>query len=264
MWEAILYAGPGAMLSHKTAAELRGYIRFPPKQIHVSTPRNIDSLSGRVVVHAKRRRLERQLLGDLPITTPEQTLLDLASEGDTNLVRVALAQMDFRQELDFAALRTISGKGRSGSKVLRAALAHHEPRLAQTNGPLEEDFFLLLERWGFSPLPQPNYPLAPDLHIDAAWPKYRIAVETDGRAGHSSAARKREDHRHERACRRLGWSTPIRYDWSQIHQDPLDLCDDLLTQLTLAAQRYDLPLPKVLRPPQPRADASRQRFQAPG
>jgi hypothetical protein len=236
------------MLSHKTAAEHRGYIKYPPKPIHVSTPRRIGSLSGRVVVHGQRH-LERQLLGGLPITSPEQTVLDLASEGNTNLVRVALAQMDFLQELDFAALRAIAGKGKAGSKVLRTALANHEPRLAQTNGPLELDFFLMLEGWGLQPLPKPNYPLAPDLHIDAAWPAYKIGVETDGRAGHSSPARKRDDHRRERLCRQLGWSTPIRYDWAQIHQDPLDVCDDLITQLTLAAKRYNQPLPTVARPP---------------
>jgi hypothetical protein len=246
----VLYAGPGAMLSHKTAAEQRGYIKHPPGPIHVSTPRRIQSLPGRVVVHAERQ-LERNLFAGLPITSREQTMLDLAAEADVDLVRWALAQLDFRRELDIQALRAIAGRGKEGSTVLRAALAHHEPRLAQTNGPLELAFFLMLERWGFDPLPEPNYALAPDLHIDAAWPSYRIAVETDGKAAHSSAARKRDDHRRERACRRLGWSTPIRYTWAQIHQDPLDVCDDLLAQLTLAANRYDLAPPIVRRPPKP-------------
>jgi len=264
LWEAILYAGPNAMLSHKTAAERRGYIKFPPKQIHVSTPRNVHSLDGRIVVHTKRRGFERQLLGGLPITNPAQTILDLAAESDVNLVRYALAQMDFRKELDFAALRAIAGKGKAGSKVLRAALADHEPRLAQTNDQLELDFFLMLERWGFQPLPEPNYPLEPDLHIDAAWPAYKIGVETDGQAGHSSPARKREDHRRERVCRQLGWCTPIRYDWAQIHHHQSDVYDDLLTQLTLAATRYGLPLPTVLSPPKPpsQAEASQPRSQA--
>jgi len=252
LWEAVLYAGPNAVLSHRTAAHRRGYIKFPPKQIHVSTPRDIDSLPGRVVVHAKRRRLERHFLGALPITSPEQTALDLASDGNENLVRIALAQMDFRQELNLNALKAIAGKGKPGSTLLRTALEHHEPRLAQTNDQLEEDFFLMLERWHFTPLPMPNYALAPDLHIDAAWPAYRIAVETDGRAGHSSPARKREDHRREMECRRLGWSTPIRYDWAQIHDDPPAVYDDLMTQLTLAAKRYDQPLPTVGKPPKPR------------
>jgi hypothetical protein len=248
LWEAVLYAGPNAMLSHRTAAHRRGYIKFPPKQVHVTTPRKVRSLPGRVAVHGQRP-LERQLLGGLPITSPEQTILDVASEGNEDLVRIALAQMDFRQELNFTALLAISGRGKPGSTLLRTALEHHEPRLAQTNGKLEEDFFLMLERWGFQPLPQLNYPLRPDLHIDAAWPAYRISVETDGNRAHRSPARKHDDHRREMECRRLGWSTPIRYDWSQIHNDPSAVCDDLMTQLRLAAHRYGAPLPTIANPP---------------
>src|SRR5260370_34726510 len=37
--EALLYAGPGAMLSHGTAAWWLGLIDANPSQIHVSTPR---------------------------------------------------------------------------------------------------------------------------------------------------------------------------------------------------------------------------------
>ena len=39
LFEAVLYAGPGAMLSHKTAAWWRGLIDHPSPLIHVSTPR---------------------------------------------------------------------------------------------------------------------------------------------------------------------------------------------------------------------------------
>jgi len=37
LFEAVLYAGPGAMLSHKTAAWWRGLIDHPSPLIHVST-----------------------------------------------------------------------------------------------------------------------------------------------------------------------------------------------------------------------------------
>src|ERR1700740_2810773 len=37
--EALLYAGPGAMLSHATAAHWLGVLDPAPNEIHVSTPR---------------------------------------------------------------------------------------------------------------------------------------------------------------------------------------------------------------------------------
>src|ERR1700749_4273928 len=35
LWAAVLYAGPGAMLSHASAAHHRGLIIYPPDVIHV-------------------------------------------------------------------------------------------------------------------------------------------------------------------------------------------------------------------------------------
>src|ERR1700685_3150917 len=53
LWAAVLYAKPGAALSHGTAAHWRGLIIFPPDQIHVTTPHRIHELPG-VLVHAHR------------------------------------------------------------------------------------------------------------------------------------------------------------------------------------------------------------------
>jgi predicted transcriptional regulator of viral defense system len=44
--ESLLYAGPGAMLSHGTAAWWFGLIDRPPSTIHVSTPRRCRSRRG--------------------------------------------------------------------------------------------------------------------------------------------------------------------------------------------------------------------------
>src|ERR1700684_932806 len=53
LWEAVLYAGPGAMLSHATAAKWSDMIDRWPAVIHVSTPRRRRSLSG-ICVHPRR------------------------------------------------------------------------------------------------------------------------------------------------------------------------------------------------------------------
>src|ERR1700722_20140144 len=58
LWEAVLYAGPGAMLSHATAAKWLDMIDRWPAVIHVTTPRRRSSVSG-ICVHERRAGLTR-------------------------------------------------------------------------------------------------------------------------------------------------------------------------------------------------------------
>jgi hypothetical protein len=156
LWAAVLYAGPGAALSHATAAQWRGLIDYLPERIEVSTPREIDSLSA-IRVYG-RRSVERWMRNGIPVTSIEQTVLDLAAVAEFRLVRKALAQLDFDRKLDIAALEAQCGPGKPGSRALRRALAVHQPLLARTNGPLEYDFFEWCER-SKVPLPLVNEPL---------------------------------------------------------------------------------------------------------
>jgi predicted transcriptional regulator of viral defense system len=115
LWAAVLYAGPGAMLSHASAAHHRGLIIYAPSEIHVSTPRRkIRSVPGVIRVHMGRD-LERDLRESIPTTTNVQTVLDLAADPKgSKLVRRALAVLDYRDELDLDALDASCGKGRAG------------------------------------------------------------------------------------------------------------------------------------------------------
>src|SRR5947209_10113803 len=64
---ALLYAGPGAALSHTTAAHWLGLLDRRSAVIHVSTPRRVRSLPG-IVVHGERKQ-ERNWHRGLPTTT---------------------------------------------------------------------------------------------------------------------------------------------------------------------------------------------------
>ena len=145
LFEAVLYAGPGAMLSHATAVHRRGLIDDAPARIHVSTPRRRASLPG-ICVH-NRRAIPRVLHNGIPVTTVAQSMLDLAavSEHDPVAVRVALARLDFRHELDGRALNLVCGFGCSGSRLLRWAVANYDPRFAHTRSPLENDWIVACE-----------------------------------------------------------------------------------------------------------------------
>jgi predicted transcriptional regulator of viral defense system len=64
LFEAVLYAGPDAMLSHATAAHWLGLIDDSPTRIHVSTPRRQASLPG-ICVHS-RRAIKRTIHAGVP------------------------------------------------------------------------------------------------------------------------------------------------------------------------------------------------------
>jgi hypothetical protein len=227
LWAAVLYAGPDAALSHGTAAHWLGLIKYAPGSIEVSTPRVKVRSVGGIRVYGWRER-GRVMHRGVPVTMIPQTVLDLAAGGNLRLVRRALAQLDFRKQLDVAAIEAVCGHGRPGSKLLRRALAVHQPRLAHTNEELEARFFEWCERWRV-PLPRFNVRVHGQL-VDAYWPEHGLVVEMDGDANHSSPAQRRGDRKKELILRAHGL-TVLRYDWALLHDLPGAMHADLIAQL---------------------------------
>ena len=214
---AVLYAGPGAMLSHATALWWRGLIDKQPRPIQVSTPRRCRSLP-QVKVFG-RRTCGRIWYKDLPTTTVEQALLDYAATAPIERLRHALANADYHKVLDITALQVIAGNGRAGSTKLRKALERHEPKLAYTRSKLERTFLLLCERSGI-PMPDVNVWIAGVL-VDAVWLDRRLVVELDGKNNHSSWAQIQNDRSKELRLRAARFGV-VRYGTRQVEEE-LDL-----------------------------------------
>jgi Protein of unknown function (DUF559) len=217
---AVLYAGPGAMLSHATALWWRGLLDRQPRTIEVSTPRRCRSLRG-INVHG-RRSCERLWHRGLPTTTLDQALLDYAAVAPLERVRHALANADYHHVLDIPALQVIAGNG--GAK-LRKALTRHEPKLAYTRSPLERLFLPLCERAGI-PLPEVNVWIEGVL-VDAVWRERKLVVELDGRDNHSSWAQIQTDRSKELILRAAGF-TVVRYGTRQLEEEPALVEADLI------------------------------------
>ncbi|HEX3618108.1 MAG TPA: DUF559 domain-containing protein [Solirubrobacteraceae bacterium] len=234
LWAAVLYAGPGAMLSHGTAARWLGLIDFAPSAIQVTTPRQKHSLEG-VKVYGRRPATERHLHKGIPATSIPRTMVDLAATADARAVHRALGQLDFQQLLDVDALLAACGRGRQGAAALREAIDAYDPRRKYANRRLEEDFYSLCDQRGL-PLPLLNL-YVHDIKCDAYWPDQGLVVELDGRAGHSSPAQLRRDRRNDMALRGHGL-TVLRYDWDLVHEQPAGVCRDVLPMLErLIAER---------------------------
>ena len=228
---AVLYAGPGAMLSHATALWWRGLLDRRPWSLEVSTPRRCRSLPG-VTVHG-RRDCRREWHNGLPMTTIEQALLDFAAVAPLDRVRYALANADYLQVLDVAALQVIAGTGRRGSTKLRAALKRHEPKLARTRSPLERIFLPFCEVHGI-PLPDDVNVWIEGVLVDAVWWKQRLVVELDGKGNHSSWAQIQRDRSNELKLRAAGFDV-MRYGTVQFDEEPELVARDLLARVSSAA-----------------------------
>ncbi len=223
---ALFYAGPGAMLSHATAAWWWQLWSDAPTRIHVSAPGRRGSLRD-VVVHG-RRRLERVWHARLPVTSVAQTLLDLATDAPTETLRRALAEAEYRRLVDLGAVEAIGGRGVPGSAALRSVLVRLRPQLALTRSVLEERFLALCEAEGL-PLPQVNATVC-GLMVDAFWAEQGVIVELDGHAAHATPAAIERDRRRELRLRAAGYLV-FRYTWQQITDQPELVAADLRAAL---------------------------------
>ncbi|HSR83103.1 MAG TPA: type IV toxin-antitoxin system AbiEi family antitoxin domain-containing protein, partial [Streptosporangiaceae bacterium] len=85
LWAAVLCAGPGAVLSYETAAELAGLLTRPANLVHVTIPTNrrVGARPG-LVIHMSARALAALHPARLPSQTRvEETILDLAGAART-------------------------------------------------------------------------------------------------------------------------------------------------------------------------------------
>jgi predicted transcriptional regulator of viral defense system len=110
---ALLYAGPGAMLSHATAAWWLGFARAPADTISITTARRCQSRPG-VSVYG-RRELQPIWHRQLRVTPVAHVLVDLADSAEPEQLKRALAEAEYQGWLDFESLKPWLRRGRPGS-----------------------------------------------------------------------------------------------------------------------------------------------------
>lgn len=210
---ALLYAGPGAALSHATAAWWLGLLDKRPRRIQVTTSRRCRSLKG-IRVYDRRPRT-RIMHKHFPTTTVARMLVDLAATEPLYIVRQALANAEYRGLFDLQEIHRVLKRGCRGAAKLRKALQQHQPKLAETKSRLERRLIAICEREDI-PLPEINVRVN-GWQVDALWRDARLAVELDGYGNHHTPAQLRRDRRKEMALRRIGL-TPIRYSEDQLKE----------------------------------------------
>jgi hypothetical protein len=222
---AVLACGPGAVLSHRSAAQLWGLRPHRGTHAEVSVPRAAARQLPGIRVH-RRGRLrpgEVTVVDGVPCTSLALTLLDLAAVIDRRGVERACDQAEVLELFDLRAVRDVLGRraGQRGAGVLRAVLAEHAIGTTPTWSALEERFLGVCRRAGL-PHPEVNAWLVLDgsaHRVDFLWRAARLVVETDGRRVHRTRAAVERDRARDVALFAAGYAT-VRCTWRQVTQEP--------------------------------------------
>jgi predicted transcriptional regulator of viral defense system len=227
---AVLAAGTGAVVSHRTAAVLHGLMQYNGRKLDVTVPSANGRRRDAVVVHRSTTLTpcDITVVENVPCTTVARTLLDLADVVDRRRHERAFDQAEVHEVLDMAAItdQLERNASRAAARKTKTLLAEHYPGSTPTESPLEEAFLALCRRAG---LPQPdvqqwiNLPDGGDpIRADFLWPQQRVIVETDGEQFHNTAQRRRGDRRKDQRLIVHGFR-PLRTDGRQVFGRPAEL-----------------------------------------
>jgi hypothetical protein len=213
---AILAAGPGAVLSHRSAAVAWRVLPSGPRLVEVTTRSRAGLQQGTLRAHRNRlASLDVTSLRGLPVTTLPRTLLDLAEIVPASELMRALDGAVRQRLYDRRAVEAVIARspGRRGLKPLRAALLALHPGAALTRSAFERCVLPLLEAHAV-PRPEVNVRVA-GYEVDLLWRAERLVVELDGRAFHASPAAFRDDRRRDADLQAAGYRV-LRFTWHQI------------------------------------------------
>jgi hypothetical protein len=224
LWAAVLWAGPGAVLSHQTAAELLRLTDKAADLIHVTVPRqrHVAVASG-VSLHRSVRAVQAVLPNsNPPRTTVEDTVLDLVQTAANfddvcGWVIRAFARALTDQERLRMAMRQRSR--------LRWRADLHELIAAAVSGDhsvLEYRYERDVERAHGLPEPTRQAPFAdPDGRRgrrDRLYRDYGVIVELDGQLAHPAEDPWRDKARDNAAA--ADGHESLRYGWEHVRWHP--------------------------------------------
>ena len=223
---AVLACGPGAVLSHRSAAALRGLRPSSRSAIDVTSPRRAGRKRAGIDVHSGATLAEADVetVDGIPCTSVARTLLDLCEVIDRRGVARACAQAEVLQLFDLRALEQVLARshGRRGAATLRAILAEQAIGATITRSGGEEAMLALCRSAGL-PAPEVNVwlPLleGDGYEADFLWRAQRLDVESDGRDVHLTRAAFEHDRRRDWRLAVAGWRV-VRFSGRQITREP--------------------------------------------
>jgi very-short-patch-repair endonuclease len=223
LWAAVLRAGPGALLSHYSAAELFGLVDVPTTLIHVTIPqsRRVLPVRGLSIHVSSRAPRAAHPTAMPPRTRIEETVLDLT-------------QLSASADDACGWVARGIGRGLTTQDRLRDALGlrirvHFRAELSELLSPELAGVNSLLEyryvKWVEMPhgLPRGRRQASAvsaggRIFRDVLYDEHHLTVELDGRAAHPGDTRWK-DIRRDNAAVADGLNT-LRFGWSDLRNQP--------------------------------------------
>jgi very-short-patch-repair endonuclease len=206
----LLVAGPGAALSHRTAAGLTKLTPSMPQFVEITTTRTRPRDRPGLVFH-RATTLDATSQHGLPVTTPIRTLLDLAATRPRQEVERACSEALVQT---LVTVDAIAGQHGRGSAVLRRIAGDG---VAPTRSELERRFLRAVVRAGL-PRPEVNAKLG-RYTVDFLWPDRRLVVELDGYRFHGHRLAFERDRVRDAELQLLGYAV-LRFTWRQLRDEP--------------------------------------------
>ena len=236
LWAAVLRAGPGAVLSHLTAAELHGLLDTPAEVVFVTVPATRRISAPGLVVRTSERIAEATQPGrQPPRTSVEETVLDLAQLAWT---------------FDDACGWLTQACGRRLTTAARLEQAHQLRKKLRWRHELEDvlkaaadgihsalEYRYLRDVERAHGLPRSRHQVrvvieGKTVYRDAYYDEFKLATELDGKLAHPDQERSRDNHRDNQAGAHGILTT--RYGWRDVYGHP---CETALLQARILRER---------------------------
>ena len=195
---AVLACGPGAVLSHRSAAELWRMLRGAASSpVHVT----VGGDNGRrrhegIALHRSSTLTPAECTPrmGIPVTKPSRTLTDLHRTFPRELFQAALRQAEYLRLPLGAAVSRDRTRSELESRLLALARRHRLPR------------------------PEVNVRVG-EYIVDFLWRRKRLIAELDGWRAHGTRSAFEADRARDNRLRILGFEV-VRFTWRQVVDEP--------------------------------------------
>lgn len=234
LWAAVLRSGPGAVLSHQSAAELSRLTGVSSATVHVTVPtgRRVRGAAGMTVHRSNRIEAARHPMLLPPRTRVEETVLDLTQTAGTFDAAFGwLCQACGGRLTTAGRLREALSqrkKLRYRGEILAALAAIAEG----VHSNLEYRYVRGVERAHRLPVACRQAKLilgGRRCYLDNLYQDFGVAVELDGHAAHRIQDRWRDVHR-DNALAGMGIIT-LRYSWADVTERTCQVAAEIGTVL---------------------------------
>ena len=193
---AVLACGPGAVLSHRSAAalhELRDWGRHEDRRHRPGRSRRKHA---GIKVHCSTTLTAEDVtvVNNIPCTTVARTLFDLGDAVTQRQLERSFDQAEIAERLDLSAIddQLARNPTRPGAKAVRHVLDTHYIGRTPTWSENEEALLAITRELGI-PDPDTNQFVilddgGPPIRVDFVWREERVIVEADSRNGTRAAS----------------------------------------------------------------------------